>query len=575
MSKCDRLFCICWQKGGSGLSSPEFVEAIPLGGLGEFGMNMMVLRYGEQMVVIDSGLMFPDEELLGIDIIVPDISFLIENALQVKAILLTHGHEDHIGALPFVLPSLIHVPVYGTRFTLGLVKAKLEEHGLLNEARLVTIKPRQVEQIGDFRVEFIHVTHSIVDAVMLAITTPVGVILHTGDYKIDLSPLDGQAMDLPTISEYGSRGVLALFADSTNSERQGYTPSEAAVIERLDEIFHHAEKKVVVSCFSSSIHRIQVVLNLSQKYNRKVVLAGRSMLANLKIADELGFLRIPAGILVRPQDVKKLLPERVTLLMTGGQGEPMAALPRLAVDHFKGIKIEPDDIVIISARMIPGNEKRISRMINHLYKFGAHVYYDDGSQPPVHVSGHACAEEMKLLLNLVRPKFFIPIHGEYRQLYRHAELARSLNAVGKKVLIAETGDRIQLSHEDARINGKVTVGRIFIDQGSLDEVEDVVVRDRRHLSEDGIVLPVLAINKATGRVEGQPEIITRGFIFVEEEDSLINDSKERVMKTIEESTFEERTDWAVIKEKIRTDLRRYLFKQTSKRPLVLPVILEI
>jgi ribonuclease J len=575
MSKCDRLFCICWQKGGSGLSSPEFVEAIPLGGLGEFGMNMMVLRYGEQMVVIDSGLMFPDEELLGIDIIVPDISFLIENASQVKAILLTHGHEDHIGALPFVLPSLIHVPVYGTRFTLGLVKAKLEEHGLLNEARLVTIKPRQVEQIGDFRVEFIHVTHSIVDAVMLAITTPVGVILHTGDYKIDLSPLDGQAMDLPTISEYGSRGVLALFADSTNSERQGYTPSEAAVIERLDEIFHHAEKKVVVSCFSSSIHRIQVVLNLSQKYNRKVVLAGRSMLANLKIADELGFLRIPAGILVRPQDVKKLLPERVTLLMTGGQGEPMAALPRLAVDHFKGIKIEPDDIVIISARMIPGNEKRISRMINHLYKFGAHVYYDDGSQPPVHVSGHACAEEMKLLLNLVRPKFFIPIHGEYRQLYRHAELARSLNAVGKKVLIAETGDRIQLSHEDARINGKVTVGRIFIDQGSLDEVEDVVVRDRRHLSEDGIVLPVLAINKATGRVEGQPEIITRGFIFVEEEDSLINDSKERVMKTIEESTFEERTDWAVIKEKIRTDLRRYLFKQTSKRPLVLPVILEI
>lgn len=575
MSKCDRLFCICWQKGGSGLSSPEFVEAIPLGGLGEFGMNMMVLRYGEQMVVIDSGLMFPDEELLGIDIIVPDISFLIENALQVKAILLTHGHEDHIGALPFVLPSLIHVPVYGTRFTLGLVKAKLEEHGLLNEARLVTIKPRQVEQIGDFRVEFIHVTHSIVDAVMLAITTPVGVILHTGDYKIDLSPLDGQAMDLPTISEYGSRGVLALFADSTNSERQGYTPSEAAVIERLDEIFHHAEKKVVVSCFSSSIHRIQVVLNLSQKYNRKIVLAGRSMLANLKIADELGFLRIPDGILVRPQDVKKLLPERVTLLMTGGQGEPMAALPRLAVDHFKGIKIEPDDIVIISARMIPGNEKRISRMINHLYKFGAHVYYDDGSQPPVHVSGHACAEEMKLLLNLVRPKFFIPIHGEYRQLYRHAELARSLNAVGKKVLIAETGDRIQLSHEDARIKGKVTVGRIFIDQGSLDEVEDVVVRDRRHLSEDGIVLPVLAINKATGRVEGQPEIITRGFIFVEEEDSLINDSKERVMKTIEESTFEERTDWAVIKEKIRTDLRRYLFKQTSKRPLVLPVILEI
>ena len=538
-------------------------------------MNMMVLRYGDQLMVIDAGLMFPDEELLGIDILVPDISFLIENASQVKAIVLTHGHEDHIGGLPFILPALIHVPVYGTRYTLGLVKGKLEEHGLLDQAKLITIKPRQVEQIGDFRVEFIHVTHSIVDAVMLAITTPAGTILHTGDFKIDSSPLDGQVMDLPTIAEYGRRGVLALFSDSTNSERPGFTPSETRVIERLDEIFHHAQKKVVVCCFTSSIHRIQIVLDLASKYNRKVVLAGRSMLANTRIANELGFLRIPDGILIKPQEVRKLPPERVVMLMTGSQGEPMAALPRLAVDNYKNIVIEPEDSVIISARIIPGNEKTISRMINHIYKHDGHVYYDDGSMPPVHVSGHASAEELKLLLNLVRPKFFVPIHGEYRQLFRHAELAKSVQAVRNKVLIAETGDRIQFTEDEAKIVGKVPVGRIFIDEGSLDEVEDVVVRDRRHLAEDGIVLPVLAINKATGKLEGQLEIITRGFVFIDEEDSLMSDSKARVLQTLGDATFEEATDWAVIKEKIRTDLRRFLFKQTSKRPLVLPVILEI
>jgi len=557
------------------LSSSEIVEAIPLGGLGEFGMNMMVLRYEDQMIIIDSGLMFPDEELLGIDILVPDISFLIENASQVKALILTHGHEDHIGAIPFVLPALDFIPIFGTRFTLGLVAAKLTEHGLLAQSRLITVKPRQVEEIGPFQVEFIHVTHSIVDAVMLAVTTPAGTILHTGDFKIDSSPIDGQVMDLPTIAQYGDKGVLALFSDSTNIDRPGFTPSETAVIERLDEIFHHAEQRVIFSCFTSSIHRIQIVLNLSQKYNRRVVLAGRSLLANVKIASELGFLKIPDGILIKPQDAKKLARERVTLLMTGSQGEPLAALPRLAVDNYKSMQIEPDDSVIISARIIPGNEKSISRMINHIYKRGAHVYYDDGSQPPVHVSGHGSAEELKLLLNLVRPRNFVPIHGEYRQLFRHAELARSLNAVSGRVLIAETGDRIQLSQEGASIVGKVPVGRIFIDEGSLDEVEEVVVRDRRHLSEDGIVLPILAIDKATGKIESQPEIITRGFIFVDEDDSLIGEARARVLRTIDESSVEERTDWAVIKEKIRTDLRRFLFKQTAKRPLVLPVILEI
>jgi ribonuclease J len=543
--------------------------------MGEFGMNMMVLCYENQMIIIDSGLMFPDEELLGVDIIVPEISFLLENASRVCGIILTHGHEDHIGALPFVLPDFPHVPIYGTRFTLGLVSAKLEEHGLLQGAKLLTVSPRQVEQIGPFQVEFIHVTHSIVDAVMLAVTTPVGTILYTGDFKVDLSPVIGDTIDLPTIAEYGNKGILALFSDSTNSDRAGTTPSETAVIERIEEIFHQARKKVIVSCFTSSIHRIQIILNLSRKYGRKVVLAGRSMLANVRIANELGYLKIPDGILIRPQDAKRLPPDEVVLVMTGSQGEPMAALPRLALDNFKNMDIEDGDVVILSARKIPGNEKRIGHMINHLYKRGAHVYSEDGSQPPIHVSGHASAEELKLMLSLARPRYFIPIHGEYRQLFRHAELASQLLTLDSEVLIAETGDRIQISPEEAKIAGKVPVGRVFIDGGSLDEVEEVVVRDRRHLSEDGIVLPVLAINKVTGRLEKPPEIITRGFMLVEEEDLLISEAKARVIATLEGSTIEERTDWAVIKEKIRTDLRRFLFKETAKRPLVMPVILEI
>ena len=557
------------------MNSQESIEAIPLGGLGEFGMNMMVFRYGSQMIVVDSGLMFPDEELLGIDVIVPDISFLIDNASQVQAIVLTHGHEDHIGALPFVFPALSHVPIYGTRYTLGLASAKLAEHQLLDQAELVTVEAGQTRQMGEFQVEFIHVTHSVVDAVMLAITTPAGVILHTGDFKIDSSPLDGRVTDLPRIAEYGRRGVLALFSDSTNVDRPGITPSETAVIEKLDEIFHHAPGKVIVSCFTSSIHRIQTVFNLAQRYGRKVAIAGRSMLSTTRIAHQLGYLNVPDGLLVKIQDVRRMPPERVVLILTGCQGQPLAALPQMAVDNFKNIRIGSDDTVVISARIIPGNEKTISRMVNHLYKRGAAVHYDDGSQPPIHVSGHASSEELKLLLNLVRPKHFVPIHGEYRQLYRHAELARNLHAVGDTVLVAETGDRIQLSRQGAELNGKVPVGRIFIDEGSLDELEEVVVRDRRHLSEDGIVLPILAINKASGQMETQPEIITRGFVFVDEDDTLLEEARDRVLETLEDSSVEERTDWSLIKEKIRTDLRRFLFKQTAKRPLVLPVILEI
>jgi len=557
------------------MNSQGLIEVIPLGGLGEFGMNMMVFRYESQMIIVDSGLMFPDEELLGIDVIVPDISFLVDNAAQVKAFVLTHGHEDHIGALPFIFPDLSHVPIYGTRYTLGLVSAKLAEHQLLSQAQLITVQAGQKQKIGHFEVEFIHVTHSIVDAVMLAINTPAGIILHSGDFKIDSSPLDGQVTDLPKIAEYGRQGVLALFSDSTNVDRPGFTLSETAVIEKLDEIFHHAPGKVIISCFTSSIHRIQTVINLAQHYGRMVALGGRRMISTIKLATELGYLHIPDGLLIKMQDAKRMLADRVVLILTGSQGEPLAALPQMAVNNFKTMKVEKGDSVVISARIIPGNEKKISHMVNHLYKRGASVHYDDGSQPPIHVSGHASAGELKLLLNLVRPKFFVPIHGEYRQLYCHAELAAKLHAVQKAVLIAETGDRIQLSQDRAEIIGKVPVGRILIDKGSLDELEEVVVRDRRHLSKDGIVLPILAINKTNGTIEIAPEIITRGFVFVDEEDSLMEEARARVLQTLNNFSVEERTNLALIKEKTRADLRRFLFKQTSKRPLVLPVIIKI
>jgi len=552
------------------MNSQGLIEVIPLGGLGEFGMNMMVFRYESQMIIVDSGLMFPDEELLGIDIIIPDISFLVDNAAQVKAFVLTHGHEDHIGALPFIFPDLSHVPIYGTRYTLGLVSAKLAEHQLLDQAQLITVQAGQKQEIGDFEVEFIHVTHSIVGAVMLAINTPVGIILHSGDFKIDSSPLDGQVTDLPKIAEYGRQGVLALFSDSTNVDRPGFTLSETAVIEKLDEIFHHASGKVIISCFTSSIHRIQTVINLAQHYGRRVALGGRRMVSTIKIATELGYLHIPDGLLIKIQDAKRMPADRVVLILTGSQGEPFAALPQMAVNNFKTMKAEKGDSVVISARIIPGNEKKISHMINHLYKQGASVHYDDGSQPPVHVSGHGSAEELKLLLNLVRPKFFVPIHGEYRQLYCHAELATKLRAVQKAVLIAETGDRIQLSQDRAEIIGKVPVKQILIDEGSLDELEEVVVRDRRNISKDGIVLPILTINKTNGTMETSPEIITRGFVFVDEEDSLMEEARARVVQTLDNSSVEEKTDWSLIKKNIRTDL-----KQTSKRPLILPVIIEI
>jgi ribonuclease J len=549
------------------------LQIVPLGGLGEFGMNCMAVRWGDDIIVIDAGLMFPEAELLGVDIVVPDISYLIENRQRVRAIILTHGHEDHIGGLPWVLSEL-NLPVFGTEFTLAYVEDKLEEHGLLEDADLREIRPNERFKVGPFTIHPIQVTHSLVDCVALAIHTPLGVIIHTGDFKVDPTPTDNRLFDLHAFAEYGKTGVLALFQDSTNVERKGYTPSERAVRRKFDEVFAHTKRRLFISCFSSSIHRIKLVVEMAWQHGRKVVFAGRSMNNSAEIAEDLGYIEIPEGLLIHPGEMKNFPPEKVCVLISGTQGEPMSALSRAAVDNHKHAKIEKGDTVMLSSRIIPGNEKAIYRMIDHLFRREAYVIYDDGSYPPVHVSGHASQDELKLIINLVKPKYFIPVHGEYRQLKLHAEMAGAMReSVGKAILI-ESGDVLEFDEQGARKAGRVNVGRICIDSGSrTDVVEDLIVKDRRHLSEDGIVLPIVAIHKLTGRVETTPEIVTRG--FSPGEDGFVDGARQIVMQTLEQSSDEEKTDYGVIKEKIRTDLKRYISKQTQKRPLIMPVILEI
>jgi ribonuclease J len=551
------------------------LQIIPLGGLGEFGMNSMAVRYGDDIIVLDAGMMFPDAELMGVDIVTPDFTYLEQNASKVRGLILTHGHEDHIGGVPFLLAQL-NIPVYGTAFTLALVERRLEEHEMLDEAKLNKVKPGEILKLGPFSIEFIHVTHSIVQCVALAITTPLGVIIHTGDYKVDPTPTDNELFDLHTLAAYGKRGVLLLMSDSTNVDRPGYTESERAVGPRLEDLFVRSPRRLVITCFSSSIHRLQQILDLADEYGRKVAFLGRSMLTTTEIAHDLGLLSIPNGILLRPQDLMQLSPSKVAVIVSGTQGEPMSAMSRVAVDNHKSLSIEPGDTVALSARIIPGNEKAIYRMINHLARRGADVVYGS-MNPPIHVSGHGSAEELRLVLNLVRPKFFVPIHGEYRQLARHAQLAQHLSHWGLEgTFILESGDTLEIDEVGARKGEPVTVGRVCIDSGTLDEVvEDMVIRDRRHLSEDGFVLPIVAINKHSGRCEGLPEIVSRGFISMEDSSDLMNEARQVVMKTLDASTAEERGDWGVMQEKIRADLKRYLTKKTSRRPLIMPVILEV
>jgi ribonuclease J len=549
------------------------LHIVPLGGMGEFGMNCMAIRYGDDIVVVDAGLMFPEAELLGVDIVVPDISYLLENRKHVRGIVLTHGHEDHIGALPWVLSEL-NVPVFATEFTLAYVEDKLDEHQLLDNADLREITPGTRFKVGPFTIHPLQVTHSLVDCVALAIHTPLGVILHTGDFKVDPTPTDNRLFDLHGFAEYGKEGVLALLQDSTNVERKGYTPSERAVHRKFEEVFARTKRRLFISCFSSSIHRIKLTVDMAREHGRKICFIGRSMENSSEIAEDLGYIQIPDGLLIHPGEMKNYPPEKVCVLISGTQGEPMSALSRAAVDNHKHAKIEKGDTVVLSSRIIPGNEKAIYRVVDHLFRREAFVIYDDGSYPPIHVSGHASQEELKLIINLVRPKYFVPIHGEYRQLKLHAELAGSMTGAVGKVMLIESGDVLEIDEQGARKAGRVNVGRICIDSGSrTDVVEDMIVKDRRHLSEDGFVMPVIAMNKLTGRVEATPEIVTRGFNAGET--ISIERIKEIVTETLDASSAEEKADYGVIKEKIRADLKRYISRQTQRRPLIMPVILEI
>jgi ribonuclease J len=552
------------------------LEVVPLGGLGEFGMNMMAVSWGDTTVLVDGGVMFPDPDQLGVDLIIPDLSYVEARRPNVKALVLTHGHEDHIGAVPHILP-LFDGPVFGTAFTLALVEPKLHEAGIDAAGRLKTIAPRQTVSIGPLGIEFIRVTHSMPDCVALAITSPVGTIVHTGDFKIDQTPIDGQHFDLHRFAELGAGGVLALFSDSTNVDRPGFTGSEIEVVEAFEELFTSTEGKLVVAAFSSSIYRVQVLVDLAAQFDRKVAMVGRSLVQNTEVAQRLGFLRLPAGVQIRDADVHSYPARDVLCITTGSQGEPQAALPRIAIDDHRHVRLGPDDTVVFSARAIPGNEKAIARTMSHIARRGADVV--TGEMKHVHVSGHGSVEELKLVLSLVRPRYFIPIHGEYRQLTKHARVAQRVvggQARKMQVLLAEDGDIVQFDQHGARIAGKAPTGRVLIDGTRAGEVGEEVLRDRRHLAGDGVVVAVIAISRAAGALVGEPEVIARGYVVDEGQAPVIfRDASKVIGECIEGSSVEERTDQGLMTEKIRIELRRFFRKRSGRRPLVLPVLMEI
>lgn len=560
---------------GPGDNRTPALEIVPLGGLGEFGMNMMAVSWGDTLILIDAGVMFPEPELLGVDLVIPDLTYLEQRPVKAAALVLTHGHEDHIGGVAHVL-RFVDGPIYGTPLTLALVKSKLERHGIDAGSRLVPVRPRSHVTVGDLSIEFLRVTHSIPDAIALAIRSPVGTIIHTGDFKIDQTPLDGEQFDFHRFAELGAQGVLALLADSTNIERPGFSGSEFDVVDAFEELFASTRGKLVVTSFASSIYRMQILANLAQEFGRKLAFVGRGMIDHAQVAQQLGHLQIPPGLLIRESDVRAYPARQVLCLTTGSQGEPMAALPRIAVATHRHVSVEPGDRVVFSARAIPGNEKAIDRVVNHLARRGADVV--TAATKHVHVSGHGSEEELKLMLSLVRPRYFVPIHGEFRQRSRYSRLAERLFTGAPTpltVLMAENGDVLRFDETSGAISGRVPTGRVLIDGPGTGEVADEVLRDRRHLAEDGLVVPVLVINKQTGGIEGVPDIITRGLVLEPNAEDLLREAGRIILEVLGETSAEERTDRGLVKEKIRVELRRFFRKRAGRRPLVLPVIMEI
>jgi ribonuclease J len=547
------------------------LSVIPLGGLEEIGMNMTVLEYGDDMVIIDAGLMFPEEDMLGIDFVIPDFTYILENREKVRGIVLSHGHEDHTGALPFLLKEL-NVPVYGTPLTLGLVREKLREHNL-EHVELNSVLPREVVTLGVFDIEFIRVTHSIVDGVGFGIKTPVGRIVHTGDFKLDPTPVDGQLMDFHKFSEYGENGTVLLMSDSTNAEKGGYTFSEKEVRRAFEDIFSTSKGRIIIATFASNIHRIQQVIDVAVMFGRKVILSGKSVIANTQIALDLGYLRIPENTWMKLDNLKNLRDDEVVIITTGSQGEPMSVLSRIATDEHKSIKVKEGDVVILSAKMIPGNERSIGRIINHLFRRGADVIYEKVSE--IHVSGHASKEELKLMLNLVKPKYFMPVHGEFRHKIYHSRLAEKTGIPKSNIFILDDGEVLEISDGAVAKGGTVTSGRIYVDGKGVGDVEDMVLRDRRRLAHDGIVLVLIGIEKLTGNIVSGPDIMSRGFVFEDASQETINDVRELVINTMKELDSEIIADKSLIQAKIRSVLKKYLRNTMERKPMIMPIIFEV
>ncbi|WP_346888947.1 ribonuclease J [Clostridium sp. UBA1056] len=554
------------------MEEKKYVKVIPLGGLGEIGKNITAIEYDEEIIVIDCGIAFPDEEMYGVDLIIPDISYLMDNKEKVKAFVLTHGHEDHIGSLPYILKEL-NIPVYGTRLTLGILENKLKEHYLEKECTLKTVEAGDIIEFENLKVEFIRNTHSIADSCSLAIHTPIGNILHTGDFKVDYTPIDGLVMDLERISQLGREGVLLLMADSTNVERQGHSLSEKSIGQTLNKIFSTATGRVIVATFASNIHRMQQIADSSVKYKRKIAFSGRSMENISKVAMDLGYLHIPEGTMINVDDIGNYRNEEITIITTGSQGESMAALARIAFSNHRKIQLEPDDLFIISASPIPGNGKLISKVINELYRRGADVIYE--ALEDIHVSGHACQEELKLIHTLVHPKYFMPVHGEYRHLKHHKDLAKRLGMEEKDVFVMNTGDILQISEDEAKISGRVHTGRVFVDGIGVGDVGNIVLRDRKYLGQDGMVIVVATIERESYSIVAGPDIITRGFVYAKEAEDMINKVRDIAREEIEKSLSNKQIEWYGLKTNVKSSIERFLYNETKRRPTIFPIIMEV